>query len=275
MTWFRHDTSAHLDEKMIVLRKRHGWEAEGVYWLLVSLCYEDDGKIEAYKLPIIFEANDIPHGEAIFSTMVELRLFVLNDRLNCYESKRVSAELAKENEWRKLRSEAGRAGGQASAEARKKAKNPTTVEQPSSTRQRSSTISTTDRTIPTIPNQAREKNESSRTTKIDDRKILSLSELEPKFKEFATDLTDPAYADKTWDQGSALRGQDREEFTRKVRVMVNSATHESTAPLAKKIFHEIAGFVNDRGAMQSRLTTQEAEARRLFKEETGQEIDEA
>lgn len=125
MTWFRHDTSAHLDEKMIVLRKRHGWEAIGIDWLLVGLCFESEGAIEEYKLPTIFEANEIANGQAIFLTMVEHRLF--QKRGEKFISKRVSEEIEKEKEWREARSQAGRAGGQASAESRKKAKISTTV----------------------------------------------------------------------------------------------------------------------------------------------------
>jgi len=34
----------------------------------------------------------------------------------------------------------------------------------------------------------------------------------------------------------------------------------------------MAGYVNDFGAMQSRLSPQELEARRAFREETGQDL---
>ena len=47
---------------------------------------------------------------------------------------------------------------------------------------------------------------------------------------------------------------------------VNSAGHPRTRGLAKVIFHEIAGMVNDMGAMKSKLTPQEIESRGQFKE---------
>jgi hypothetical protein len=38
------------------------------------------------------------------------------------------------------------------------------------------------------------------------------------------------------------------------------------------MLHEIAGLVNDRGTMQSKLTRQAIESRRQFKEETGENL---
>lgn len=94
-------------------------------------------------------------------------------------------------------------------------------------------------------------------------------------KEFAG--WDDGYADKTWDQRTSLSHADRITYYQKAERAVFYSRQPGDRPkaLAKRICLEIAGFVNDRGAMQSRLTTSEAEARRLFKEETGQELDEA
>jgi hypothetical protein len=47
---------------------------------------------------------------------------------------------------------------------------------------------------------------------------------------------------------------------------------KKTLRVAKVIYHEIAGMVNDFGAMQQKLSPQEIEARRLFREETGQDL---
>jgi len=80
---------------------------------------------------------------------------------------------------------------------------------------------------------------------------------------------DDHYANKTWEQGSALRSDDRVEFMRKVRLVV--ATVSARPGFAKKIYHEVAGLVNDRGAMATKLTPQEKEAREIFREEMGQD----
>lgn len=269
MKWFRHDTAAHLDEKLIVLRKRHGWEAIGVYWLLVGLCFESEGEIAEYKLPIIFEANEVPHGADIFATMVELRLFT--KAKDGFRSARVTKEIAVQEEYRKIRSDAGRAGGQASAERRRQAKSSTTVEQGSSKRQRSSTISTTrpDQTGPdqTVPDLTKQDGSA--------KKSLTDDKAGEKFRAILVEnqWCDEHYAAKTWDQGCGLRGDDRTEFMRKVRLVLVSV--KARPMLAKKVFHEIAGFVNDRGAMQSKLSPQEKKAREIFREETGQSLDEA
>lgn len=46
-----------------------------------------------------------------------------------------------------------------------------------------------------------------------------------------------------------LPAVDWQEFKRKICVMLTSAKHHRTIGLAKKLFHEIADLVNDRGAM--------------------------
>lgn len=70
---------------------------------------------------------------------------------------------------------------------------------------------------------------------------------------------DEAYADKTWLQSLSLARPDREEFRRKSGAMMICAKHPRTRGKGKVIFHEIAGLVNDRGAMQLKLTPQEIE----------------
>lgn len=265
MKWFRHDTAAHLDEKLIVLRKRHGWEAIGVYWTLVGLCFESEGELAEYKLPIIFEANEMQHGPAIFATMVELRLF--SKVKDGFRSARVTRELAIETEYKKLRSEAGRAGGQASAEKRRLAKDPTTVEQGSSSPQRSSTISTTDRTLPTVPDLPNQDGSA--------KKVLTDEEAGARFRSLVVQQQwcDEHYAEKTWNQGCQLSGEDRAKFMLKVRKILTMVTNRPG--LARVVYHELSGLVNDRGAMASKLSPQEKKAREIFREETGQSLDEA
>lgn len=73
---------------------------------------------------------------------------------------------------------------------------------------------------------------------------------------------DNHYADKTWDQGCQLSGDDRIEFMRKVRYML--AIVSRLPGKAKIVFHEISGLVNDRGAMANRLTPQEKLSREEF-----------
>lgn len=50
------------------------------------------------------------------------------------------------------------------------------------------------------------------------------------------------YVEKTWEQGRALPKEHRQEFLRKCELL----SKWKSEPL----FHEIAGFVNDKGSME-------------------------
>ena len=75
---------------------------------------------------------------------------------------------------------------------------------------------------------------------------------------------DQPYADKTISQAGNLSAKNKEEFYRKCRVIIHcyQSNSESTRKLAKKMFHEIAGFVNDHGAMERVLSGKELAERR-------------
>lgn len=64
---------------------------------------------------------------------------------------------------------------------------------------------------------------------------------------------DDHYAHKTWDQGCQLHGDARTDFMRKVRLVLTTVS--ARPGFAKKIYHEIAGLVNDKGAMASKRST--------------------
>jgi len=103
---------------------------------------------------------------------------------------------------------------------------------------------------------------------------VSDGELERRWKAAAIEhgWCDGPYADKTLAQARDLPRKDRDEFLRKVRVMLNSATHPRTRGFARKVYGEIAGLVNDRGPMRRVLTGSEQDERRKFAEgESGRE----
>lgn len=81
---------------------------------------------------------------------------------------------------------------------------------------------------------------------------------------------DTHYADKTWSQAQKLRAENRTEFNRKVTLMLTWAKIHRRIGRAKLLFHEIASFVNDRGAMERNLSAAEIAKRRDFaREESG------
>src|SRR5258708_2186007 len=46
--WFPHDSSAQNDQRVLVLRKKYGWEGYGLYWAVLEAMYETaDGKLDA------------------------------------------------------------------------------------------------------------------------------------------------------------------------------------------------------------------------------------
>lgn len=99
----------------------------------------------------------------------------------------------------------------------------------------------------------------------------SIESIENKFIDMAVNKQwcDKHYADKVIKQGRELRGEYREEFERKLRLCVGQgrAQHRAPQSLAKKVYHEIAGYVNDKGQMQSKLSKEEQAKRRQFAEE--------
>ncbi len=76
---------------------------------------------------------------------------------------------------------------------------------------------------------------------------------EQSFLSLCEPWCDKAYAEKTWEQGNCLPKEHRQEFFRKVDLLSKWKSGS--------LFHEIAGFVNDKGAMESKLSSV-AKARR-------------
>lgn len=103
---------------------------------------------------------------------------------------------------------------------------------------------------------------------------IDFKKLESEFKRILVEhhWCDEHYANKTWDQGLELNGTHRENFLRKVALVLSSAKHERTISFAKKVYHEIAGMVNDFGAMNKGVSAQELHSRELFKEDTGHDL---
>jgi len=287
MTWLRFDLQAHRDEKLVVLRKRHGWEAIGMFWALAAFCFERHGYIDAAALPFFFEANDIPNGEQMFTTMLELRLFRKDgDR---FTSDRVLREITFAEESRKRYSDAGKKGGQVTAKRLGTAKNPSDAAP--SPQQRHGGATAPDHTIPYLPylpdhstvaggsnssyrDSSPEKKIEKRTSqqRRDEIEKWDDAQVEQLGKEFLTNSTtvsDEHYAKKTWDQRINLRHDNRLEFYRKC-VLFNSYMRiksEKSQAHARVLHGEIAGFVNDRGAMEKKLDDVEIAKRKAFAEE--------
>ncbi len=72
------------------------------------------------------------------------------------------------------------------------------------------------------------------------------------------------YAEKVWRQHKELRPENREEFYRKIRVLLNSSKHAKTMRLSRRIYFELAVFVNDKGEMEKMIDSKEIARREEF-----------
>jgi hypothetical protein len=263
MTWFRFDSSALQDEKMLLLHKRHGHAGIGLYLRLICLCYDAKGELPAYKLPIVFEAHDEPQGEAMLATMVELRLFSVKKSAtgeDVYVSRRVTQEIQRVEEYIKLRSELGRKGGQASAKSRKQ-------EEKASSGQRLSSSPKAEVKL----NQPR-----NDTKRYDNDTKQSLgektdSEIIKQFFDIAKNeqWTDKNYVEAKTKQYYELHKEDKEAVLKKMRVMINCSfsKSESTQRMSKKIYHETVGLIQDRALDRQTKDDKTLAKRREFAEE--------
>ena len=114
--WFRHDSNARNDPKMVALRRVHGWEGVGIFWALVELLREQQeyfiSRDTLVDLAYDMRADDLPQ---IVDTCCDVGLLVCDDDM-------VSAPALSRNmeAWDKRRLSlaiAGRKGGLSRAQA--------------------------------------------------------------------------------------------------------------------------------------------------------------
>lgn len=260
--WFPHDASARNDGRILMLRAKFGWEGYGLYFALLECMYETaDAKLNANALPAycLSLGTTAEQLEAVVGYCIELSLFVREE--DVIYSERLVAEKKKYLEKSKAARE--------SAERRWK-KRGTKPKNANALQTQSE-----GNAPPTIPTTHNPESRARESLKKKSDVHMTDDDLGREFRativrhEWCSDFD----SDKVWSQGMSLHTDDRREFLRKARVVVNAAKHPRTEGLARKIYYEIAGFVNDRGAMQSKISPQEIEARRIFREETGQSLD--
>lgn len=247
--WFPHDSTAHNDQRILALRMKHGWEGYGLYWAILESMYEAaDAKLDANALrPLCLRfAVSEDHLMEIIEYCISISLFVRESEqvfsLRLVEEKLASLEkssMAKqsaERRWNKGKRKPSNANAL-----------PTQCEGNAP-----------------LPSPPPFQLSSDEKTKNDDDPKTT----ESKFREIvATEQwVDPAYLEKTLTQSGSLSVENRNEVQRKMRVMINSYRSKGEAPrkLAKKIFHEIAGFVNDKGHAEMMLSDKEIAKRREF-----------
>lgn len=76
--YFSHDTKARSDSKLVSLAMRQGMEGLGVYWCIVEMLYENDGKMMRTECErIAYELRT--HSDCINSVIYEHELFQWDD----------------------------------------------------------------------------------------------------------------------------------------------------------------------------------------------------
>jgi len=76
--YFSHDTKARSDSKLVSLAMRQGMEGLGVYWCIVEMLYENDGKIMRTECErIAYELRT--HSDCITAVIYEYELFHWDD----------------------------------------------------------------------------------------------------------------------------------------------------------------------------------------------------
>lgn len=121
--WFRHDSNARHDPKMIALRAKYGGEGYGVYWMLIETLRDTNG----YKFPLKhmpslcldFAFSDM--GNFIDDCVVEYEL--LDADAEFFWSPSLLRRMQAYDELKTKRIESGRKGGVAKAERSKSVAN--------------------------------------------------------------------------------------------------------------------------------------------------------
>ena len=107
--YFKHESNARNDEKLLAVRRDYGMEGYGVYWSIVEMLREAD----EYSLPTDYHyiAWELHVAEELIKHIVEdYDLFIVED--GCFYSERLCCDMKKEREISEKRSEFGKKGMQ-------------------------------------------------------------------------------------------------------------------------------------------------------------------
>ena len=243
--YFRHDATASSDGRLLKLRGKFGYEGMGVFWHIIETLYLNDGTMEADALRTLFDRNT-----SVCDYCLELGLLVekegrvysrrLNDEIKNREEKSRKAKAAITKRW-----QTG-------------AKNNTDTDVlPTNIRTKY------ERTTDVILGEERRgeyiKKPTKKALKNDDEIISEFFNLA-----ISQGWTSHDYEEKSKVQLSELAPDEFATCLTKMRVAINASYSDSehTRKLAKKIYFEVVGRINDFGAMQQGLNSKELASRR-------------
>lgn len=113
--YFSHDQNARNDEKMLVLRARHGMGGYGIYWIIIEMMHEtDDGYLDIDLITegLSYQYNiDITELNTVITTCISVGLFLKGENNEKkITSKRVQKNKKELQEYREKKSLAGKKG---------------------------------------------------------------------------------------------------------------------------------------------------------------------
>lgn len=276
--YFPHDTAASHDPKLITLRVQFGYKAVGMYWNIIEALHrESEGKMPRNQLHsmvwdfysqeeirthshIIDEAKDFE--EALFDTGV-----LREDNDGMIYSTRVLSNLAE----RKEKSEAARAAVAKRWNKGNGEDKPTKYER--------NTYTNTDVILERKGKDSKEKEiylkKPTKKALENDEKLKRQekpdSEVIKQFWDIAkkAEWTTQDYEDAKTKQFYVLSKEWKEDILKKMRVMINCtfSKSESTQRMAKKIYHETVGLIQDRALDKATIDGKSIAKRREFAEE--------
>lgn len=249
---------------MLKLRGKFGYEGMGVYWHVIETLYLNDGKMDADALRSLFGGN-----ANVLEYCISIGLFV--DKDGEIFSRRLNDEIANRIEKSEKAKKSAKARWRTDA---KKSKDANAMRTHSE--RNTDAMLGEERRGEEIklkkPTKKNDERTNERPTAAEQREEIKqwddedVKKLEEQFLPFATEVSDEAYAQKTWDQRMQLRQENRTEFYRKCVLFCTymRIRSEEKRNKARVLFHEIAGFINDRGAMERALDAKDVAKRREF-----------
>lgn len=261
-SWFRHEATASSDSRILRLRAKHGFEGIGIFWTCMESLYINDGHLHADALRTLCGSS------AVVDFCIELGLLVedesgelTNERIleeiefRLKKSKKAS-ESAK-TLWRLKRKKLGYANA-------KRTQSESNANAMLGEDRRGEEKTVHHQAVSNSVHKPEEpkKNEREKTDEQLGKEFCDLA-LREQWDVHGD------YAPKIWKQRMELSSESRTEFMRKLRVALNSSRNRHTMPLAKKIYYELAGFVNDKGAMEKTLSAAALARRRKLAEDEG------
>ena len=116
LEWIRVDTGSLWDDRLMQLRHTHGWEGEGIFWALVRIAAQNQGRLRKESLRGFAIQLGAANLEKVASFCVDVGLF-RSDKKSIW-SERLLREFEVAEDWKEKRQKSARIAGLASAKAR-------------------------------------------------------------------------------------------------------------------------------------------------------------